>query len=145
VQYAGEIHVAQYGQWDGYLTGQGQTVQDFLKNYNRNDFLCNLQTTVFIDGEIDGLDELSEDEFHLIYPGLSRNTGADVLQVIETTSDVLLVDSYEFRKDTLFCEYHYYLNFDTDTISIFTTNAKTPEHEYSFTDFCNLNLKELEQ
>lgn len=32
VKSKGKVKVAQYGQWDGYPTGQGQTIADFLNS-----------------------------------------------------------------------------------------------------------------
>jgi hypothetical protein len=32
VKIDGELKVAQYGQWDGYLTGQGVNIADFIHN-----------------------------------------------------------------------------------------------------------------
>lgn len=89
----GEYHLAQYGQWDGYPSGQGATIVDFLLNrYDPEAFKENVLST----------EEVTEEEFEQLYvaagaapgattvsrdvakafsaanPALSRDTGAKV-------------------------------------------------------------------
>jgi len=48
----GEYKVAQYGQWDGYLSGQGQDIVKFIiKSMEKDKFLNSLDKCRFIDVE----------------------------------------------------------------------------------------------
>ena len=91
VQVDGEYKVAQYGQWDGYLSGQGTDVLTFLIGLNGDyekfkdqvrqcQFLSqediNEINSTIIDGMIDGR------EWQTVYPQLSRDMGSNVLNYI---------------------------------------------------------------
>lgn len=51
VKQNGEFKVAQYGQWDGYPSGQGANVLKFLQNVDLKQFAEKVSKCVFIDSE----------------------------------------------------------------------------------------------
>lgn len=106
VRMKGEVKVAQYCQWDGYPTGQGIWLADFIQNkLNMRKLKKNLKDVKFLkDNEIkklwasvgaDGSGFVNmevSDKFRKIYPYLHRDIGgADVLELIQD-------GIYEFTK-----------------------------------------------
>jgi hypothetical protein len=130
----GELKIAQYGQWDGYPSGQGVSVLAWLRMTTRINYddkllspiLNGMKRTKFgTDEEIENLYSKypqmnyvgTEDEeyFSLHYPNLTRDTGADILGVVAySVGDVLLVDNSDFANDELMCEGIYSVNFQSE-------------------------------
>jgi hypothetical protein len=144
VQKDGEYKVAQYGQWDGYLSGQGATILNFLRNlivFNEFDEFrakvdnCFFGTQKQIDEAyapyinsdgwmtMEQSDAFSKSEF----AHLSRNTGAGILDVIlKSNGPLMLIDQIDFAKDSLFCEYAYVIDLDNDTLEVYTGFNEEP-------------------
>lgn len=132
----GEIRVAQYGQWDGYPTGQGKTIQDFLKTADLEDF----KKKVLALRDITEEDEKKVNEtenWTQVYPHLSRDAGAGVLEMIAAGDVEFLVLDKEFKNDGLFCEYWYDINLDDETV---TMNGI----KFTFDEWRNMDLEKLE-
>ena len=113
--------VAQYGQWDGYPAGQGQTILDFLNDkFNKEKFIKKLSNTKVISHEdVDALYQNNHSNFESTYPTLCRDMAAKVLEHIQTSNEeVLLSDSVDFVADSLFCEWAYVIDLDTDTFEV---------------------------
>lgn len=143
----GEYKVAQYGQWDGYPSGQGIDILTFLREeLNRNVFLSNLsqifQPTeeqikawwleVGHDMENSGgfVDHTIAKQFSKNHPSLSRDTGGEILSLIQDASEPLPVCIYtEFAADSLFCEWAYVVDFDKNTFEVFEGFNKEPLDE----------------
>jgi len=112
-----EYKVAQYGQWDGYLDGQGANILKFLTTYDKEKFLNNLDKYVRF-GTKEELDE--EWKQQELYPELSRDTGSEILKIIQKTKkNLLLSNSIDFAADSLFCEYAYVIDFDKNTFEVY--------------------------
>ena len=137
----GITRVAQYGQWDGYPTGQGVSMLSFISEYGMLDKISKaLAKCRWIEqAEIDQMwfrfQEVTKFEearkefngFHLIYPSLSRDTATDILKVIVySNEDVMLSDESSFENDGLMCEGIYTLNYQTrEFISWFNGDTVT--------------------
>lgn len=125
----GAIRVAQYGQWDGYPSGQGVNMLSFISEYKMIDKIekslvkCRLTTN---DNEVGAAYEVYSDEpkweelrndfngYSIAFPSLSRDTCTDILKVIVySNEEVLLWDDREFENDDLMCEGVYSLNYQT--------------------------------
>jgi hypothetical protein len=111
----GEIVVAQYGQWDGYPSGQGLNLLEFISGYRILD-----QIELSLDKAYwatqDELDKmfltLGEKDPSVFLPSLTRDTATDIVKVlVYSTANVPLVDDREFENDDLFCEGVYTLDF----------------------------------
>lgn len=149
VQIDGVYKVAQYGQWDGYPTGQGVRVLDFLKNGDVEALKRNVakayepteEDSIRMWAEFDvdivdskGMVECSKaDAFGEKYPSLDRDTGAGILELIASSDDAekipLRVD-IDFAGDSLFCEWAYVIDFDLGTFETyrgFNTEGPVPE------------------
>jgi len=130
-----EVKVAQYGQWDGHPDGQGQTVFNFLANTDLDIFKSKLDKVRFFNDEdsktyeefctkcaIDGwMDSNQANTLHEEYPYISRDLGADILEMILKSDDevCLLNDSTTFGYDTLLCEYSYIVDLDNNKLHIY--------------------------
>jgi hypothetical protein len=137
VVLGGEYKVAQYGQWDGYPSGQGLTILNFLRDQlDRELFLANLAKTYppteeqvaamwaefghdvkssggFVNYEI-------AQRFGERYPTMHRNLAGAVLEFIQKSEQpVPLQNAIDFAADSLFCEYAYVADFDKGTFEVF--------------------------
>lgn len=134
VLHKGEYVLAQYGQWDGYLDGQGQTIIDFLIKADLKKFkakLVNLKqvndkefksywTECGADPDSDMVNMTVSNKFKEKYPTLSRDTGAKVLDLIYNAKESLPINKdINFAADSLFCEFCYVLNLDDKTLEIY--------------------------
>lgn len=134
VIHEGKHVIAQYGQWDGYPEGQGETARAFLaETFNRDRFLQALKRVRWITKEetdaaykeagSDGSGWVTMDvvaRFDKIMPFISRDHGAEILELVqESTGDVLLGDSYDFAADGLMCEWAYVIDLDKNTFEVY--------------------------
>ena len=138
-----EVKLAQYGQWDGYFTGQGSGVVDFilghlntpkgLDRFKRRLQKCSWYTPEEIKeiwtkyGAKGGLieyhlaNQLGED-----YPALDRDTGSEILNLVYTGKITKLQNEWEFGGESLFCEYAYVLDLDNQILEIYVGFNKKP-------------------
>lgn len=132
VKSKGKTKVAQYGQWDGYPTGQGQTIADFLKVVDLDKFKEQIDSLgeyteadvkkAYKDAGHNGKSEwISSDisnKKNLAHPALNRDYGAGILELIHngTVTKVQLAEN--FKEDSLYCEYYYTINLDDETVSM---------------------------
>lgn len=145
----GETKIAQYGQWDGYPSGQGITILTFLRGTDLEDFKEKLNnpnlrfvtdedqkemdyylTSIGVEGEWMNLDQ--SDKFKQEYPLLSRDNGGDILSMVyeetkkENPGKLFLHDSTEFAKDSLLCEWAYVVDFDKNTFESYKGFNQSP-------------------
>ena len=140
VQANNEYKIAQYGQWDGYPSGQGATVLSFLSNQENIQRLRDSITRIrFLD--FDGQDKKLMEEYNNNCPTWSSDTdnrtaeqkrlhedfwsrdiGADILTNVINSSDeeILLINEIDFAKDSLFCEWAYVVDLDACTLEVYT-------------------------
>jgi hypothetical protein len=120
---AGNTKIALYGQWDGYPSYSGIKALEFLRpKINRHNLLASLPVVEFItDTECDELYKQFETtdwenkDFLNAYPGLHRDTGIGILEVVANASKTIkTIDNSEFRNDELFCEGVYEVDFKTN-------------------------------
>lgn len=133
----GQFKVAQYGQWDGYPSGQGVNILNFLREeMNKESFIKGIENCfepsskqindwwaeVGYDVGTDGgfVDYETSKKYKDRHPSLSRDTGSDILKLIqESKESVPLNLSVEFAADSLFCEYAYVIDLDKNTFEVF--------------------------
>lgn len=148
-----QTKVAQYGQWDGYPEGQGQTILKFLRRVNLPKFKEKVNTLQFatdddlkvINGYIEkraAVNSWNVYEAWGKYAYFSRDMGGKILTAImgnpvkmseglddykEHEFSVKLVqDSSTFAADSLFCEWAYVIDLDKGTFEVFKGFNKTP-------------------
>lgn len=140
VQLDGKYRIAQYGQWDGYPAGQGISCLNFLtKEMNEDIFKTALRNSYFIhDKALEAVYEKYggsagfislEDAKRLKadYPTLSRDTGADILRIVQSHPDgIALQNSIAFVGDGLFCEWVWVIDLDHRTFEGYKGFNQTP-------------------
>lgn len=115
----GEYKIAQYGQWDGYPSGVGVEVLDFLKNTDISKFKKQLKSTRFLtQKDFDRINQENGNQWTGKYPKLSRDTGSKILgMVLDGTTE--LRNEIGFAGDSLMCEYAYIIDFDLGLFEIY--------------------------
>ncbi len=146
IYYNGKYVLAQYGQWDGYPEGQGFKILKFLStpgettNLKSNLHLLHAATP----DEIKAIDEecsqadreekqrkpghfLSMDDMalNLRYPSLSRDTGANILNLIADTKDDKPIIIREVKESLQFamhpiCEWIYDIDLDANKLKVYS-------------------------
>ena len=136
VKHNGKYKVAQYGQWDGYPSGQGVTVLEFAWTLSRINSL--LEFTHKVDAVEEASSEYIADiekrvqqgrlkDWEKAYPELSRDTCAKILKMImESPAGLKLRNDIEFAADSLFCEWAYVIDLDEGTLEAFVGFNKLP-------------------
>jgi len=132
-----ETKVAQYGQWDGYPSGNGLKVLDFLRKHKMITFKEKLSNVRFVTdedrkeidnylksiGSKDGWINMDQArKYHERYPYLSRDIGADILDMIYNYAGdekMMINDETKFASDSLFCEWAYLINLDTNELEVY--------------------------
>lgn len=162
VKYNNEMKVAQYGQWDGYPTGQGQTIIDFLlKKDNIENLKENLKKVRFIDSEgkdknfikeyqkntpewSNEPDNRTPEQKHWFETYCDRDLGANILFNISNSEDkeILLKNCEEFLEDGLMCEWAYTLDLDNNILIVYKSIKEVKR--YNFKDLNNSTMEKLE-
>jgi len=149
VQLDGEYKIAQYGQWDGYPEGQGVRVLKFLKETNPDAFIAQLRrlrwaTDEQIEDAWVAAGAVRESSFTSLevaeqikntHPELSRDTGAAILDVVlraAVPENLLMRDNIGFAQDSLFCEWAYVIDFDTNVLEVYIGFQKAPDFDGRF-------------
>lgn len=116
---SGVFKVANYGQWDGYPSGQGQEVLRFLGEADLAAFKAKVdQCRPLTAGEIAAVEATKD--WPTVYPHLSRDAGAKVLTMVADSENGLgLVLTPEFAADSLFCEWAYVIDLDAGTFEVY--------------------------
>lgn len=139
-----EFKVAKYCQWDGYPEGQGDAIREWLiDSYQPDDFAKGLENcyditddalhALWIEAGVDPDDKSGmvsmdiSNKFNKEHPQLGRDMGAGVLDLIQhSTGPVALQNEIDFAQESLFCEWVYVLNLDTDELEVYTGFNKEP-------------------
>lgn len=130
VQLDGECKVAQYGQWDGYPSGQGETILDWLIAWRRPEFEEKLRRLTFYeDHELKEIGEQFPRDWPNLFPHISRDMGAEILQYIMEKDGLKLKDSRDFAGDSLFCEWAYVLDLDANKLEVYRGFNTSPLSE----------------
>lgn len=140
----GEYKVAQYGQWDGYPSGQGATALEFLRDLVAagavSQFANRVRATSAITTEeykklwvecganpdANFVSSAVAKEFGRRHPHLDRDAGAKILEMIFAGTATKIQRQVEFSGDSLFCEWCYVIDLDRGTFEIFKGFNKTP-------------------
>jgi hypothetical protein len=131
----GEYKIAQYGQWDGYPSGQGLDILEFLTNeMDRECFEYKLNKLSWAtkkeikdmwiecgaDPESEWVNLEVSDEFKKKYPENDRDTGSRILSIIQKSDKELKLDNnIDFAGNSLYCEWAYVIDLDKNTFEVY--------------------------
>ena len=138
------LKIAQYGQWDGYPDGQGETVLTFILNNDMNKFSDIIDKTKFLTQE--DINELQKkvDNNEGVFPiSCSRDTGAKILQMVYDNPETHLIDESDFINDDLYCEYVYELDLDSKELICYES-GKNEFARYKFDKLKPNTMKKLQ-
>lgn len=140
-----EIKISQYGQWDGYPTGQGNTIARFLhEQMDKEKFKSCLANCSFMSKE--ELQQFNDEnrgkDWPTSHPWLSRDAGAKILAMVQDGADKLVSD-FDFRKDTLMCEYAYLIDMDNETVTV--DGKRCGSHTFPFSEWTTERMDSLEK
>lgn len=174
----GKTRVAQYGQWDGYPEGQGSTILNFIRNKENRDALEEVIKNVkfitsgapqAVKDYIEAYnkrcsqwsnepDNRTEADKYWYDNLISRDTCGKILErlvktdvehlPVEFGKEIYLQDSSDFANDSLFCEFAYCVNYQTEKLEVYI-NGKEKVIEFGFEslpnedDFCEQIYKRL--
>lgn len=119
VKSNGEYKVAQYSQWDGYPSGQGYRTVDFLNHPSFDIELFKNKINNIIHWSSKDIDKLDENIDYDSYPELAIDLGADVLYSIYNGKITKVNLSINFASNSLFCEWAWCVNLDTNCLDCF--------------------------
>lgn len=147
----GEYKVAQYGQWDGYPSGQGITALHFLRDEMIRPLFEERVRALSWVTEEDRKAEWVEcgadpdstwvtldvsDRHKELYPHNSRDTGAGILALIqESRVPLKLVSALDFAGDSISNEWTWVVDLDQDTFEGYEGFVKYPHEGERFSDF----------
>ena len=129
IDKAGDVKVAQYGQWDGYPSGQGSTILKFLKaKARRNKLEKQIRKAVFVDDKNDyikgynqraDLDKRNEDDIKWFSTFVTRDVGGEILSNVTNSKDpvIRLMDSSDKETDQ-WVEWVYSVNFKENKLVV---------------------------
>lgn len=136
-----DLKVAQYGQWDGYIEGAGDTILKFLKLVDLPKFKERLKSLSFAslnfikkcwveagaDPKSDYVSMEVSAKLKQNHPELSRDTGSEILSLLMFNDKIKkLKDDIDFAQDSLFCEYAYVIDLKKNVLEVYTGFNKKP-------------------
>lgn len=105
----GETKLSQYGQWDGYPSGQGKDILKFLRGMNREKYLEEVNKLRTLTPEEDKMVE-ADKEWAKNYPYLSRDCGSKIHQMIQD-GEVKFIQLCTEKEASMWCEGFYTIDF----------------------------------
>lgn len=137
VYHNGEYKVSQYGQFDGDPVGVGSQLLKYLKGINREYLTevidkCTYLTKQDFDRINDTINETKRDlpnfRWEEWYPELSRETGADILDLIAFQDKTCLRNSLDFAGSSD-CEWAYVVDLDKNSFEVYVGYNHEPLNE----------------
>jgi hypothetical protein len=118
-----QTKVAQYGQWDGYPSGNGVDILKTLKKISFNKFKKKVDALCFLtDEQTKKID--ADPNWVKNYPYLNRDAGARILEMVYKQKVIGLVNNEEFINDGLDCEWAYVIDLDKRTFEVYKGRNK---------------------
>lgn len=123
----GQTKVAQYGQFDGYPSGQGSKALLFLRKADMAKFKEKIEKIRFLTKE--EIEKLEGTDWETSHPQLNRDHAAEILEMIYEGNITTLSNSESFAGESLFCEWAYVIDLDKNTFEVYQGFNKTPLSE----------------
>jgi len=120
----GKTKVAQYGQWDGYPEGQGVTALNFLRDADIVKFKEKVDALEWLTEQ--ELEEINKGDWQKTHSYLSRDRGAEILELVYNGSATKLINREAFAGDSLMNEWTYVIDLDKGTFEVYEGFNKEP-------------------
>lgn len=157
VVHNSEVKFAQYGQFDGYPESLGATLLHFISKtsnvealksvlpkmrlWNENDQKQELEFLQSIDCENSWMDKGQKLQYQKRYPlrflevygKLKEGKLLELLLKFNRLEEIVTTDSYEFAKDSLYCDWAYIIDFDKNAFEVykgFNTSGITEQDRF---------------
>lgn len=128
VQVDGQYKIAQYGQWDGYPSGQGTDLLQILREVNLDRLKEASRNCRFLNKE--ELEALDSTDWMKTHPQLSRDHAAKIVKLVYEKDGLVLQNQVDFAADSLFCEWAYVVDLDKNVLEVYKGfNQDTPPTE----------------
>jgi len=138
-----DFKVAQYGQWDGYPSGQGATLLELLAKLDLDTLKKNVRASRWAtDEEVEaawaeaGADPSAEfvpmevaDKLAKNHPEWHRDTAAEIVEMLGE-GPLALRNNLWFATDGVFCEWAYVVDLDAMTLEVYAGCNKTPGKDH---------------
>lgn len=170
VKLNGEIKIRQYCQWDGYPTGVGTRIATYLQNeLDLKKLKSNLKKVKFITSEeaekkhliiekeiLKNPDQIVrkqlgveqnntlEQKMKAALPQFHRDTGPDIIKLVQDGTVTELLDNGEFNQDS-WCEYAYEIDLDEKTVTVLYGFHPNDRKTYTFKQYTPQAMKKLEK
>lgn len=152
-----QVKVRQYCQWDGYPTGQGATIAEFIQSADLEVFKTKVAKLKFLapkqvqakfkkllGHDNDWITSKEGDKINKYYPAMSRDTGSKLLGLIQK-GRVKEVQDCKISETDYEIEYIYEINLDNQTVTVKTNSYNgNLKKKYKFKDFTMAAMRELE-
>jgi hypothetical protein len=148
VKLNNRIKVAQYGQWDGYPCGQGATIAEFIqKKMNLKKLKTAIRNCSFASKSTEKKIDRKYHRTGKLNPEFSRDTGAEILEMIQDKGVRRLVNCAKFGNDGLFCEWAYLVNLDKKEVEVHRCGygKDTLYRKYNFKSFTKRAMTYLQR
>lgn len=160
VRVGKKVKVMQYGQWDGYPTGQGVTIAEFLQKMNLKAFKRQVRALknigprtlkkFWVDAGMDPNDKSGfvsmeiANKFGAAHPEFSRDTGAEILDLIHF-GGVKKVQQATGQLGKSWIEFVYELDLDKETVAVYTDGGVKAAKVIPFDKFTVKYMAKLEK
>ena len=151
------VKFAQYGQFDGYPESLGVTLLKFFSNtsnsealksmlpkmrlWNENDQKQELEFLQSLNCENSWMNKEQQLQYQKRYPlrylevygKLKEGKLLELLLQFNRLDEIVTTDSYEFAKDSLYCEWAYIIDFDKNAFEVYkgqNTTGIAPEDRF---------------
>ncbi len=139
IDHEGETKVAQYGQWDGYPSGVGAGVLEFIKNKGLMEkLIANLSKVRFLESEgkdkeftesyeknspefMSSIDNRTQAQKEWFEKYITRDLAEDILINIANSEDeeIILIDRTSSGKVDGWVEWSYVINLKENTLGVY--------------------------
>ena len=123
VYSGGKLKVAQYGQWDGYPSGEGLKLLGYMREIAKSGhvltFKKQLRLVSFFRTRKQALAATGDGQ--PLPPHLSRDTSAGIIPIIAGLKGekIKLVNDVSFGYNSLFCEWAYVVDLDENRFEVY--------------------------
>jgi hypothetical protein len=135
--YRDGITKATYNHFDSYPTGLGRQVAEFVLNTTLNEMNHIFDNIIMVDSDTTPTDAQIHECWEFYDPSVSTRKPQEWYALLRQSQGDLnfykhglkyMIDSANFIEDSLFCEWAYIINLDTNVLEVYEGFQKEPQH-----------------